>query len=76
MRPPLENIQLIEDYILGNFDPSEHEQARIRIEGSPELSQLLETQQCIYSATRRKELRREIQSYAPPAEPSLEKTER
>lgn len=70
MRPSLENIEFIENYILGNFDPSEHEQARKRIEESPDLSHLLETQQCIYSATKRKALRSEIQSYAP-ATPSF-----
>jgi hypothetical protein len=71
MRLPLENIEFIENYILGNFDPSEHQRAKRRIEGSPELSRLLEKQQCIYSATRRKALRSEIQSYAPSAGPSF-----
>lgn len=71
MRPSLENIEFIENYILGNFDPSEHELAKQRIDGSSELSQLLETQQCLYSATRRKALRSEIQSYAPAAGPSF-----
>ena len=73
MRPPLENIEFIENYILGNFDPSEHQQAKLRIEGSPELAKLLETQQCIYSATRRKALRSEIQSYAPTTPSFLQK---
>lgn len=71
MRPSLNNIEFIENYILGNFDPSEHELARKRIEDSPELSRLLETQQCIYSATKRKALRSEIQSYAPAVTPSF-----
>lgn len=71
MRQSLENIKFIEDFILGNFDPSEHERAKQRIDGSPELSHLLETQQCIYSATKRKALRSEIQAYAPTATPSI-----
>lgn len=65
MRASLENIEFIENYILGNLDPSERKQAKKRIDGSPELTQLFETQQCIYSATKRKALRSEIQSYAP-----------
>ena len=64
MRPSLENIAYIENYILGNFDPEEQERAKHRIDNSPELSQLLEKQQCIYLASRRKALRAEIQSYA------------
>ncbi|MFK7786375.1 MAG: hypothetical protein AB8B56_14745 [Crocinitomicaceae bacterium] len=65
MRPSLENIAYIENYILGIWDPSEQESAKRRIESSPELSQLLEAQQSIYAAARRKALRAEIQSYAP-----------
>ena len=67
MRPPLQDIEFVENYILGNMDPAEHAAAKQRIENSSELSSLLETQQCIYTATRRKALRSEIQSYAPPS---------
>lgn len=66
MRPPLNDIEFIENYILGNLDPEEQSLAQERINNSSDLTQLLETQQCIYSATRRKALRSEIQAYAPP----------
>lgn len=71
MRPSLEKIEFIENYILGNFDPNEHERAKNRIDGSPELTHLFETQQCIYTATKRKGLKEEIQSYASPGGPSF-----
>jgi hypothetical protein len=65
MRPALENIAYIENYLLGNLDPSEQESAKRRIDSSPELSRLLEQQKAIYAAARRQALRAEIQSYAP-----------
>ncbi|MCJ8289110.1 MAG: carboxypeptidase regulatory-like domain-containing protein [Crocinitomicaceae bacterium] len=62
MRPSLNNIEFIENYILRKFDPSEHEIARRRIESSPALTELFETQKDIIQAAKRKGLRSEIQS--------------
>lgn len=66
MRQQLNTIEFIENYLLGHLAPEEHALAQQRIEDSPELTHLFETQQCIYSATRRKALRDEIIALAPP----------
>lgn len=65
MRSQLERIAYIEKYLLQELSPEEMKKAKEEIESSSELTEMMERQQLIMQAARRKALREEINRYAP-----------
>lgn len=65
MRSNLEQIQRIEDYLLGNLNTQESELFAKEIASSAELAAAVETQQLLYRAIKRKALREAVVKHKP-----------